>query len=137
MSGFGRSGEGYLVSYRDPNLEETDKVYEGIIGYLENFDADDRDMAKYVIGTISNLDTPLPPSIKGSRALSTYLSHVTEEMLQEERDQVLGATREDIRGLAKLVRAVLDTGSFCVVGNEDKIQANQKLFGEVKNLFAM
>ena len=30
MSGFGRSGEGYLVSYRDPNLKETNEIYEGI-----------------------------------------------------------------------------------------------------------
>ncbi len=135
MSGFGRSGEGYLVSYRDPNLKETDQVYEGIVQYLEGFDPDERDMTKYVIGTISNLDTPLTPSVKGSRALSAYLSGVTDEMLQEERDQVLGATKEDIRALAGQIRALLDTGSFCVVGNEDKIEANRKLFGEVRNLY--
>ena len=134
MSGFGRSGEGYLVSYRDPNLTETDRVYEGIVKYLEEFDPDERDMTKYVIGTISNLDTPLTPSVKGSRALSAYLSGVTDEMLQKERDQVLGATKEDIRALADLIRAVLATRSFCVVGNEDKIEANREVFGEVKNL---
>ncbi|NBH70834.1 insulinase family protein [Clostridiaceae bacterium] len=135
MSGFGRSGEGYLVSYRDPNLKETDQVYEGIVKYLEEFDPDERDMTKYVIGTISNLDTPLTPSVKGSRALSAYLSGVTDGMLQEERDQVLAATKEDIRALAGHIRALLDTGSFCVVGNEDKIEANRKLFGEVRNLY--
>lgn len=137
MSGFGRSGEGYLVSYRDPNLGETDKVYEGIVEYLEQFDPDERDMTKYVIGTISNLDTPLPPSAKGGKALSAYLSKVTEEMLQTERDQVLRATKEDIRALAKFVQAILETGSFCVVGNEDKIEANKELFGEVKNLHTL
>lgn len=134
MSGFGRSGEGYLVSYRDPNLKETNQVYEGIVKYLEEFDPDERDMTKFVIGTISNLDTPLPPSVKGSRALSAYLSGVTEEMLQEERDQVLQAVKEDIRALAKPIRAILDTGSFCVVGNEDKIEANREAFKEVRNL---
>ncbi len=134
MSGFGRSGEGYLVSYRDPNLKETNEVYEGIVRYLEQFDPDERDMTKYVIGTISNLDTPLTPSIKGSRGLSAYLSGVTAEMMQQERDQVLDAAREDIRGLSGLVQAVLAEGSFCVVGNEEKIEANRELFGEVANL---
>ena len=134
MSGFGRSGEGYLVSYRDPNLKETNQVYEGIVKYLEEFDPGERDMTKFVIGTISNLDTPLPPSVKGSRALSAYLSGVTEEMLQEERAQVLQAVKEDIRALAKPIRAILDTGSFCVVGNEDKIEANREVFKEVRNL---
>ena len=134
MSGFGRSGEGYLVSYRDPNLKETNDIYEGIPAYLEQFDPDDRDMTKYVIGTISNLDAPLTPSVKGSRGLSAYLSGVTEEMMQTERDQILSATKEDIRALAAQVRAILNTGSFCVVGNEEKIEANRTMFGEVANL---
>ena len=134
MSGFGRSGEGYLVSYRDPNLRETNAIYEGIPAYLEQFDPDDRDMTKYVIGTISNLDAPLTPSIRGSRGLSAYLSGVTGEMMQEEREQVLDATQEDIRALAPLLRAILDTGSFCVVGNEEKIEANRNLFGTVESL---
>lgn len=134
MSGFGRSGEGYLVSYRDPNLRETNAVYEGVVEYLEKFDPDERDMTKYVIGTISNLDAPLTPSVKGSRGLSAYLSGVTDEMMQQERDQVLTATKEDIRALSKLIKAILDTGSLCVVGNEEKIEANRSMFGETGNL---
>ena len=134
MSGFGRSGEGYLVSYRDPNIKETNAVYEGIPAYLEQFDPDERDMTKYIIGTISNLDAPLTPSVRGSRELSAYLSGVTEEMLQKERNQVLDAQKEDIRALADLIRAILDTGSLCVVGNEDKIEANRGMFGRVENL---
>ena len=135
MSGFGMSGEGYFVSYRDPNLAKTDQVYEGIVDYLEKFSVDERDMTKYVIGTISGLDTPLNPSDKGARALSAYLSHVSNEMLQKERDEVLDANVEDIRNLAGIVSAVLKTGSFCTVGNEEKIEACKELFGEVKNLY--
>ena len=48
-------------------MKETNEIYEGIPEYLENFDADERDMTKYVIGTISELDTPLTPSQKGSQ----------------------------------------------------------------------
>ena len=137
MSGFGRSGEGYLVSYRDPNLAETNAIYEGIPAYLENFTVDERDMTKYVIGTISDVDTPLTPSIKGSRGLSAYLSGVTEEMLQKERDQILSATQEDIRALAPIVQAVLNTGSLCVIGNEEKVKSQETMFNEVKNLFGV
>ncbi|MDO4268979.1 MAG: insulinase family protein, partial [Eubacteriales bacterium] len=134
MSGFGRSGEGYFVSYRDPNLKETNDVYEGIPAYLEQFHPDERDMTKYVIGTISSMDAPLTPSARGARGLSAYLSGVTEEMMQRERDQVLRATVEDIRALAGQVRAVLKTGSLCVVGNQEKIEANRGMFGRVQNL---
>ena len=135
MSGFGRSGEGDFVSYRDPNLAETNQVYEQIVEYLAQFDVDERDMTKYVIGTISALDTPLTPSDKGARGLSAYLSGVTNEMLQKERDQILAAECEDIRALSKIVKAILDTKSFCVVGNDEKVENSKQLFGEVKNLY--
>ena len=46
----------------------------------------------------------------------------------------LPLTKEDIRALAAQVRAVLSTGSFCVVGNEEKIEANRGMFGEVSSL---
>lgn len=135
MSGFGRSGEGYFTSYRDPSLIETNQIYDGIVEYLKNFQVEDRDMTKYVIGTISDMDIPQPPSIRGNRGLSAYLSGLDRDMMEKERKEVLNATQEDIRSLASLVKAVLDTGSLCVIGNEEKILANQGLFGETKNLF--
>lgn len=135
MSGIGRSGEGYFVSYRDPNVGESNKIYEGIPEYLENFSADERDMTKYVIGTISDMDTPLTPSLKGSRGLSAWYSKVTDEMLKKEREEVLSVTVEDIRALAGIVRAILKTGSVCAIGNEDKIKADREMFGEILPLY--
>ena len=91
MSSVGRSGEGYFVSYRDPNVKETDRIYEGIPEYLEQFDADERDMTKYVIGTISDLDTPLTPVLKGSeRAVRLVLRRYR-------RDAEKGAGRDTKR----------------------------------------
>ena len=48
-----------------PNLEATNQVYEGIPDYLRSFSIDERDMTKYVIGTMSDVDTPLhAPSLR-------------------------------------------------------------------------
>lgn len=135
MSGFGRSGEGYFVSYRDPNLAETNVIYENVVEYLQNFDVDERDMTKYVIGAISDIDAPLSPATKGARALSAYLSGVTDEMLRQERNEVLDASAADIRKLAGIVEAVLAGNSICAIGNDDKIEANKDMFNEVKNLY--
>ncbi len=135
MSGFGRSGEGYFASYRDPNLKETNRIYEGVVEYLENFQVEDRDMTKYVIGTISDMDVPYPPSTKGNRGLSAYISGVSREMMEKEREEVLNASQEDIKSLAPIVKAVLSTGSLCVIGNEEKIAAESSMFEETKNLF--
>lgn len=134
MSNFNRAGEGYLVSYRDPNLEKTIDVYEGVVDYLRNFTVDDRDMNKFIIGTMSNLDRPMNPAAKGSRSMNLYMNHITEDMLREEREQILNAGQEDIRALADIVKAVLDEGLICVIGNEEKIEQQKQLFEEVRVL---
>lgn len=64
MSNFNRIGEGYFVSYRDPNLGRTLEIYDGVPEYLENFTVSERDMTKYIIGTISNIDQPMTPATK-------------------------------------------------------------------------
>ena len=40
MCGFVRNGNSYFVSYRDPNLSETNEVYKNLPEYIEGFDAD-------------------------------------------------------------------------------------------------
>ncbi|MBQ5918302.1 MAG: insulinase family protein, partial [Lachnospiraceae bacterium] len=53
MSGYSFGGNVYFCSYRDPNLDKTNDIYEGIPEYLRNFNESDRDILKYIIGTIS------------------------------------------------------------------------------------
>lgn len=135
MSSFNRLGDGYFVSYRDPNLEKTNEIYEGITDYLRTFYVSDRDMTKYIIGTISNIDQPMNPVAKGDRSLNLYMNHVSKEMIEKEREQILDATQEDIRKLADIVEAVLKANQLCVIGGEEKIEEQKALFDEIKDLF--
>lgn len=135
MCNFGRTGDSYFVSYRDPNLERTVETYEGAAAYLKKFSADEKAMTKYIIGTISDMDTPLNPSAKGSRSLSAYLSGMTFEEIQKERDEVLKATDEDIRELANYLQAFMSDDCICVVGNEEKVKEAEQLFYHVESLF--
>ena len=135
MSGFGKNGDTYFASYRDPKLRATNEIYEKIPEYLKEFDADERDMTKYIIGTISEMDTPLTPISRGRRSLISYLGHITDEELQKERDAVLSGTAEDIRALAPLVQAVLEEQDLCVIGNEETLRAEKEMFMELKNLY--
>lgn len=134
MNTFLRSGESYLVSYRDPNLSDTLDVYDRIPEYIKSFSPDERDMTKYIIGTFSALDTPMNPEAKGSRSLSAYLEGITYEQIQKERNEILNAQPEDIRRLADLVEAVLKKDSICVIGNENMIKESAGLFENVEKL---
>ena len=135
MCSFNRSGNAYLTSYRDPNLLETYEIYKKAPEYVKNFEADERDMTKYIIGAISRMDAPLTPSAEGNFSLICYLMGIDDADLQRTRDEVLGATPEVIRGLAGYVEAAVDGGVICAIGDEARIEASKDAFTEVKSVF--
>ena len=135
MCNFGKAGDSYFVSYRDPNLKKTMDTFEKTGDYLRNFTADERTMTKYIIGAISDLDIPMNPSAKGSRSSSAYLTNQTYEEIQKERDELLACTQEDIRKLADYMDAIMKEEAVCVVGNGQAIEDNKEMFGSIENLF--
>ena len=132
---FDRNGNMFFASYRDPNLKETLNVYDEAGKYISRFDADEREMTKYIIGTVNGLDFPLTPSMKGERAIAYYLSHITQEDIQKEREEVLSTTKEDIQSLGKVIDDVMKQDYFCAIGNEQKIKDNDNIFGKLVNVF--
>lgn len=135
MSGFGRGGDTYFSTFRDPNLRRSNEVFNGIAAYLKQFDADERDMTKYIIGTISSLDTPLNPSAKGYRSMVAYFSHLGQEDVQRERDEILKASAQDIRALEPLIASVLSEENLCVLGNEQMLEKEAGMFMTLEDLF--
>ena len=134
MCKFTRDGSGSFVSYRDPNLSATYEVYKKAADYLANYEADEREVTKTIIGTISGLDTPLTPAMDGKRSMNIYLTKTPLEVLQKERDQILACTKEDIRKTADAVRKVADAENICVIGNEQHIKDEASMFEVIKPL---
>lgn len=134
MSGFYRDGGSYFVSYRDPNLAQTIDVYEKAADFIAGFDADERTMTQYIIGAVGSMDTPLTAAGKGRRSKEAYMQGLTYEMLQKSRDEVLDATPGDIRELAAYIRAFMEDDCLCVVGNEQKIKAEEDKFRKIETL---
>ena len=134
MCSFGKSGDSYFVSYRDPNLSKTLDIYEKAAEAIAQFTADERTMTQYIIGAVSELDMPMNPAAQGLRSLSAYMTGLTEEIIQKERDELLAATPEDIRELADYIRAFMEEDCLCVVGNANKIKEEENLFQSIENL---
>lgn len=132
---FRRNGNLAFCSYRDPNLSETLNVYDQTAAYLRSFEVEPREMQKYIIGTMSTLDTPLTSQMKGEVAAECYIRHITQEDIQKERDEVLHTTQEEIRALAPLIDACMKENYLCVLGGEAKIKENQSVFNSLKHVF--
>lgn len=134
MCNFSDNGNGYFVSYRDPNLSQTNEVFEGLPEYLRNFDADSREMTGYILGTVSTLDMPVTPGMKGEAAYTRYMCGITDEKRQKERDEVLSADRDSIRDTADIVQAILDNENICVIGSAAAIEENADMFDSIQDL---
>lgn len=132
---FSRNGTAFFTSYRDPNLVDTLKNFDGVVEYLRQFSMDRREMQKAIIGTISSLDNPLTPSMKGEQATNYYIRNITAEDKLQEREEVLSVTEADIVQFAEMVEDVIRQDCFCVLGNEGKLRENGETFGELVSVF--
>ena len=128
---FDRSGVAYFSSYRDPNLEKTLQIYRDLPEYIAAFSASERELKKYVIGTISGMDTPLTNSMLLERACIMALKEITDDMRQKERLEVIDVTNKDINNLAPLVKNVLKQNYYCIVGSRAVLDNNKGIFTEI------
>lgn len=131
---FQRNGGGYFYSYRDPNLKRTYNIYKNLGNQIASFTADEREMTKYILGTINRYDQPKTNAEWIDYAVSLYFSQITEEMRQKERTEILNTSVSDIREFSTLLHDITDTDNICTIGNEEKIKADSELFDSITNL---
>lgn len=134
FANFYDDGNMIFCSYRDPNLLETLDVYKELPQYLRDFTLTDREMRKYIIGTMSSLDLPMTPALRGPRAMGMYFSGAKLEVKVEFRKQVIACKPEDIVALADVVEPVLNDNHICTMGNEQKIKDAGNVFGNIVSL---
>lgn len=127
------SGNCGIVSYRDPNLRSTYEVYKEAAEYIRNIELEPEEIEDYIIGTFSRMDMPRTPRSAGLYSLSGYISGLTDEFLQKERDEILGADLESIRNTADILDCV-NQGYICTVGTEAKCTQDAALFKSIKTL---
>jgi len=126
-----RSGLMIFCSYRDPQLKKTLDVYRRIPDFISSLDLGPEEILKYIIGTVSELDKPVTPAMKGDIILSRELQGLSQDDFQQERREVLQVTEEEIRELSGLLRDVLSKQVFCVIGSESEIRKEESLFQSV------
>lgn len=126
-----RNGVWQFVSYRDPNLVNTIEVYKQMAAYLESVELSEREVLKYIIGTMSKVDMPISNSAKLSRSITRELLGLTDALVQESRTQILTTTLQDLRASAKVIDSIIQDNYLCVVGSESKIKESSDLFNKI------
>lgn len=131
---FQQNGICYFYSYRDPNLQETYKIYDELWKKIQNFDASDRDMTKYILGTINRLDQPKTNLDRLNDAINKEYREFDADFEIVERQQILGTTKTDIAKFHGVLQKITETRNYCTIGNEGKINGNKNFFSSIQKL---
>lgn len=122
------TGDVGMYSYRDPNVKNTVDAFDEAYKYIEAFEADEREMTKYIVGSVASGDRPKSPYMKAIRSDFDVFNNITKEMRDKVRGEMLNTTAEDIRGLAERIKCLMEENNLCVFSSKAKIEENEGLF---------
>lgn len=131
---FERTGAAVMVSYRDPNLDETYRCYRRAIDYIQSLEMDERTFRQFVIGALNGLVRPRPAYVRGLEQIGRELAGVTAEDAERVRRQIITATLDDIKALVPYLESWLAGATETVIGSEQKIRASAIRLDAVKPL---
>ena len=134
FTNFDRTGEAMMVSFRDPNLDETYACFRNVPDYIASLDMDERTFRQFIIGAMNSLCRPRPEYIKGMMQIRRELSGLTAEQAELTRKQIISATVDDVKALVPFIREWLNGATETVIGGEQKIRQSAVEFDSVKAL---
>lgn len=130
MSNFLNENIAYYVSYRDPHIKETIDIYKGVYDFLKNLKLKERDINKYIIGTMSAIDNPKSNSFNFDFNISGYLNNKNNDTINKNRQAILNINNEKINNLAEKFKKLNGDYDICAVGSKTEIEKNKNLFKE-------
>ncbi|MBE9546746.1 MAG: hypothetical protein IMF10_04510 [Proteobacteria bacterium] len=90
------SGSFSFLSYRDPHLVETLKVYDDAVDFISGNRIEDEELEKAIIGAIGLLDKPMDPSGRGYTAMIRAFAGLTDKDRQKFRDRIFDTSAETL-----------------------------------------
>ena len=130
-----RNGQFALGSYRDPNIQNTLAIYQGLPDYVKNLTVSEEELTKYIIGTISPLEQPKSADNKGRTALRRLKNGISTDDLVQLKEEILATEVADLTRLGDAIQEVLADDTKVVIGNKAQIEAEKDLFDEIYTLY--
>ena len=117
------SGVFNFLSYRDPHVLRTLDACDAAAAALAQYRPTRDEVTRAIIGAIGSLDSYQLPDAQGYSSLVRQLVGLTDEMRQENREQVLATTGAEMNRFAEALASVRDHGDVVVLGAAEALQA--------------
>lgn len=117
------SGVFNFLSYRDPNLLRTLDACDAAAAALAAWQPGRDEVTRAITGAIGSLDSYQLPDSQGFTSLVRQLVGLSEELRQQNREQVLATSGADLRRFAEALATVRDHGDIVVLGAANALEA--------------
>jgi Zn-dependent M16 (insulinase) family peptidase len=123
------SGLFALLSYRDPHIVRTLKVYDEAVDFICRSKIAGEELEKAVIGTISALDKPMDPSSRGYVAMIRDFIGLTDNNRRKLRKEILDTTADSLQKMvSRYFIPAVRSAVIAVYAAEDELhKANEVL----------
>ncbi len=118
-----------FLSYRDPHLVETLRVYDEVIESRARQRVDGEDLERAIIGSIGAMDRPTDPAGKGFVSMIRHFAGISDEGRLKFRESVFAVTADLLLDAARrYLLPALGTASIAVYGSDERLRkANEVL----------
>lgn len=121
-----------LLSYRDPQLSRTLRVYDEALDWARNGSFTDEEIAEAILAVFADLDRPLSPNGLGYREFANTRQGMTLAMRQQMRKRVLACDRKALASAAeRYLYQNRDASAVAVVAGEEALTKANAELGEM------
>lgn len=121
-------------SYRDPHLKQSLAVYQNMDQSFKDLDLNSDFVEQRIIGSLTHYQYPLTPKEVNALKLKRYFCKQSKSDLDQEFSDLIHTQQEDLLALNDTVSQAMEDAKIVVYGNRDKLQANQALFDQLREL---
>ena len=125
----------YLISYRDPNIEETFSVYDTLGEMLEAENVDQETLDGYILSCYSAYSMPEGELSGAVTALISHLCGEPEDLKIRHMEELKTLTGESLREYAEAYRKLAENGLRFTVGSESAISEHEDMFDRILRPF--
>ena len=117
-----RAGSLRFYTYRDPHIDDSIARISSAGRWVSSFSPSPSEMEGFVVSTVAGIDAPLKARDRVRRQDGMFFGGYTPERRMIVRDQVIGATVEEVRALGEMIEGVVGSACVCVVGGRKLIE---------------
>ena len=123
-----------LYTYRDPHLAESYETFAKGPAELAAREYTEKDLNEFIVGTVSEMDTPRKPCAEAKDLDRMYFCGITDEMLAADRKALCAVDADTLKAQAADLPARMEKGVRVAFGSKEAVEAAKDLFDRVETL---